>query len=198
MQTGFIARWIGAIALLPLIGILVLFGSRLAARDQGSGGPGVNAVGQLAELRQRDVPAIPLRSFDGRNVNLADLRGQGVVVNFWGSWCIPCREEAPALERAWQAARGSDVQFVGVNVWEAESDALGFIRDQRITYLNLLDPAGKLAVDLGLTGIPETYFIDPEGQIVQRWIGPITEERLLALIAQVAPAVGQTSQGDPR
>jgi cytochrome c biogenesis protein CcmG/thiol:disulfide interchange protein DsbE len=185
VQGSFVARWAGALALLPLVGILALFGWRLTAREQGSIGPGVNSVGQLAELRQRDVPPIPLRSFDGRDVKLADLRGQVVVLNFWGSWCIPCREEAPALERVWQASRGSDVQFVGVNVWEAESDALNFIREQRISYLNLLDPAGQLAVDLGLTGIPETYFVNRDGKLVRRWVGPITDDRLRSLVAEL-------------
>jgi cytochrome c biogenesis protein CcmG/thiol:disulfide interchange protein DsbE len=131
------------------------------------------------------VPAIPLRTFDGRAVHLADLRGQVVVLNFWGSWCIPCREEAPALERAWQASRANDVQFVGVNVWEAESDALNFIREQRISYMNLLDPAGQLAVELGLTGIPETYFVNRDGKLVRRWIGPISDDRLRSLVAEL-------------
>jgi cytochrome c biogenesis protein CcmG/thiol:disulfide interchange protein DsbE len=180
-----VARWIGALALLPLIGILALFGWRLAARDQATGGPGVNSVGQLADLRQRDVPSLPLRSFDGRNVDLADLRGKVVVLNFWGSWCIPCREEAPALERAWQATRDNDVQFVGVNVWEAESDALNFIREQRLTYTNLLDPAGSLAVELGLTGIPETYFVNRDGKLIRRWIGPITDEQIRNLVTDI-------------
>ena len=145
----------------------------------------MNSVGQLAELRQRDVPAIPLRSFDGRDVQLIDLRGQVVVVNFWGSWCIPCREEAPALERVWQATRGGDVQFVGVNVWEAENDALNFIREQRVSYLNLLDPAGQLAIELGLTGIPETYFVNRDGKLVRRWVGPIGDDRLRSLVAEL-------------
>jgi len=180
-----VARWIGALALLPLIGILALFGWRLAARDQATGGPGVNSVGQLAELRPRDVPSMPLRSFDGRNVDLADLRGKVVVLNFWGSWCIPCREEAPALESAWQATRDNDVQFVGVNVWEAESDALNFIREQRLTYTNLLDPAGSLAVELGLTGIPETYFVNRDGKLIRRWIGPITDEQIRSLVTDI-------------
>ncbi len=185
MSSPFIARWIGALALVPLIGILVLFGWRLAARDQASGGPGVNSVGHFAELKQREVPSIPLRSFDGRSVDLSNLRGQVLVVNFWGSWCVPCREEAPALERAWQATRDNNVQFVGVNVWEAESDALNFIREQRVSYLNLLDPAGQLAVEVGLTGIPETYFVDRDGMLVRRWIGPITDDQLQSLIAEL-------------
>ena len=185
MSNPLVARWIGALALLPLIGILALFGWRLAARDQATGGPGVNSVGQLAELRPRDVPSMPLRSFDGRNVDLADLRGKVVVLNFWGSWCIPCREEAPALESAWQATRDNDVQFVGVNVWEAESDALNFIREQRLTYTNLLDPAGSLAVELGLTGIPETYFVNRDGKLIRRWIGPITDEQIRNLVTDI-------------
>ncbi len=185
MQRSLVARWLGALALVPLIGILALFGWRLAARQQASSGPGINSVGQIGELRQRDVPEIPLRSFDGRDVRLTDLRGQVVVLNFWGSWCVPCREEAPALERAWQATRDGNVQFVGVNVWEAETDASNFIREQRIIYMNLLDPAGQLAIELGLTGIPETYFVNRDGKLVRRWIGPITEERLRNLVAEL-------------
>ncbi len=107
------------------------------------------------------------------------------MVNFWGSWCVPCREEAPALERAWQATRDNNVQFGGVNVWEAESGAVNFIREQRVSYLNLLDPAGQLAVEVGLTGIPETYFVDRDGMLVRRWIGPITDDQLQSLIAEL-------------
>ena len=192
MSSSFLPRLVGGLALLPLIGILALFGFRLAAREQTPGGPGVNSVGQLAELRQRDVPPIALRSFDGRQIPLTDLKGQVVVLNFWGSWCIPCREEAPALERVWQATRDNDVQFIGVNVWEAESDARDFIREQRISYLNLRDPAGQLAIELGLTGIPETYFVNRDGKLVRRWIGPITDDRLRSLVAELEGEGGRT------
>lgn len=121
------------------------------------------------------------------------------MLNFWGSWCAPCREEAPALERVWQASRDRGVQFVGINLWDAERDGRRFIEEQRITYPNALDPMGQFAIELGVMGLPETYFINPEGQIIQRWIGPLTEDRLLAMIAQVAPAQWSTvSEGAPR
>jgi cytochrome c biogenesis protein CcmG/thiol:disulfide interchange protein DsbE len=178
--------WVAVLVLIPIVAILALFGSRLAQQGPGGGGFGVNTIGLLGEPKVRAVPAIALKTFHGDDVLLSDLKGQVVVLNFWGSWCVPCRQEAQALERVWRATRGNDVQFVGVNVWDAESDALRFIRDLGVTYVNAPDPAGKLAIELGLTGVPETYFVDREGNLVRRWVGPITEERLAALIAELA------------
>jgi cytochrome c biogenesis protein CcmG/thiol:disulfide interchange protein DsbE len=178
--------WVAILVLIPLVAILALFGSRLVQQSPGGGGFGVNTIGLLGEPKVRAMPPIPLKTFDGEDVLLSDLRGQVVVLNFWGSWCVPCRQEAPALERVWRAMREHDVQFVGVNVWDAESDALRFIRDLGVTYVNAPDPAGKLAIELGLTGVPETYLVDREGRLVRRWVGPISEDRLAALIAELA------------
>ncbi len=178
--------WLGILALVPIVAILALFGWRLARQGSGEGGFGVNTIGLLSEPRVRAVPDIPLKTFDGQDILLGDLRGQVLVLNFWGSWCVPCRQEAPALERVWRATRQQDVQFVGLNVWDAETDALRFINDLRVTYANAPDSGGRLAIELGLTGVPETFFIDREGQVVRRWVGPISEERLAALVAEIA------------
>ena len=181
-------RWAGGGGLLLLIAlILVAFGMRISGRGSSGNGFGVNRLGQLGQFKPRPAPAMRLQLYDGSTLSLSDLRGQMVVLNFWGSWCVPCREEAPALERVWQASREQGVQLVGINIWDAESDGRRFIEEQRITYPNALDPGGKFAIELGVTGLPETYFITPEGQVVQHWIGPASEEKLLALIAQMAP-----------
>lgn len=179
------ARWIGAAALLPVLFMLALFGWRLAARGSSSSGLGINAVGQLAAFRQREVPPATLRSLDGTLLSLPDMKGELVVLNFWGSWCVPCREEAPALERAARLTRETGVRFVGVNLWEPESDARQFIKEMGVTYSNVLDADGRLAVELGVTGIPETYFVSRDGDVVRRWIGPIDEQRLLDLISEL-------------
>ena len=190
-------RWVGFAAAVPLILfvalVLAVFGSRLARQEAGGGTSGVNSVGQSAQVKVRDAPPVVLKPYTGDELRLSDLRGQVVVLNFWGSWCVPCRLEAPALERAWRATRGQAVQFVGVNIWDAESDARRFMQEMGISYVNAPDPTGQFAIELGLTGIPETYFINPAGQIVRRWIGPLTEERLLSLIQESATAPTEAS-----
>jgi cytochrome c biogenesis protein CcmG/thiol:disulfide interchange protein DsbE len=146
---------------------------------------GVNAVGQAIPIAPRPVPAVALVPIEGGELVLAETRGKVVVLNFWSSWCVPCQEEAPGLERAWQRLRERDVLLVGVSMWEPLSDARRFVRDYRITFPNAPDPNGRLAIELGLTGIPETYIVDTRGQIVRRWVGPIGEDRLLAMVAEV-------------
>jgi cytochrome c biogenesis protein CcmG/thiol:disulfide interchange protein DsbE len=174
-----------AAAVLPIILILGAFGSRLIARGPGGSSMGVNAVGQAIPIMPRPVPAVTLAPLEGGELALADARGKIVVLNFWSSWCVPCQEEAPALERAWQGLRDRDVLVVGVNMWEPLSDARRFVRDYRISFPNAPDPNGRLAIELGLTGIPETYIVDARGQVVRRWVGPIGEERLRAMVSEV-------------
>lgn len=179
------ARWLGATAVLPILLMLALFGWRLTSRGSSSSSVGVNTVGQLAPVAVRELPATTLLTFDGAPLRLSDLKGELLVVNFWGSWCVPCRQEAPALERAWRLTQHTGVRFVGVNLWEPERDARRFIQELGITYTNVADSDGRLAIELGLTGIPETYFVDRDGRLVQRWIGPIDEQRLLTLIDEL-------------
>ena len=179
-------KWlVGGTMLLFIALILAAFGLRPSGRSDSVGGFGVNSIGRLGQFKPRPAPTQTLHFYDGSQLSLSELRGQTVVRNFWGSWWAPYREEAPALERVWQASRDRGVQFIGVNLWDAESDGRRFIEQQRITYPNALDPTGQLAIELGVTGLPETYFINPEGQIVQRWIGPLTAERLTAFVDQV-------------
>ncbi len=179
-------RWLGvAAAVLPIALILLAFGSRLVARGPSEGGIGVNAIGQAVPIAPRPMPAVALKTLDGAELDLSDLRGKVTVVNFWSSWCVPCQEEAPALERAWQLARVRDVQFVGINIWDPASDAQKFIRDYQLSFTNAADVGGRVDIDLGVTGIPETYIINRDGQIVRRWVGPVGEDRLLALVAEV-------------
>ncbi len=125
-----------------------------------------------------------IKLFSGDGFRLSDQRGKVVVVNFWASWCPPCREEAPVLERAWQAYKDKGVVFVGVDVWDTEKDALSFIKEFGITYSNGPDPNGEIAIDYGLTGVPETWFIDREGRLVRRWTGALTDEQITAFIEE--------------
>jgi cytochrome c biogenesis protein CcmG/thiol:disulfide interchange protein DsbE len=113
-----------------------------------------------------------------RQVSLAELRGVPVVLNFWASWCPPCRTEAPLLQRGWLAARGQGVLYVGLDMQDLSDSARDFIRHFGISYLNIRDPQDPVARRWGVTGLPETFFISRTGKVVDHVIGALSREQL--------------------
>ena len=122
---------------------------------------------------------------EGRTGTLAleDLRGRPAVLNFWASWCIPCRDEAPILDASSRAHAG-EVQFVGVDVQDLRSDALAFLREFDVPYVSVRDGTNKTYEAYGLTGVPETYYLDAEGRIVAHAPGAVSADTLEEGIAQ--------------
>lgn len=137
---------------------------RLAVLQRGALGPRLD--GRLA-------PALG----DGW-VSTSELVGTPYVVNIWASWCVPCREEAPVLERGWRAARGRGVAFVGLDMQDAPDDARAFLRRYAISYLNIRDPTNAVYRRFGATGIPETWFVSARGRVVGHVIGVIGARQL--------------------
>lgn len=122
------------------------------------------------------APPFTVELFDGKKVTLSDLRGKTVFVNFWASWCLPCREEARDLEAAWhgyQASQNNDVVFLGINIQDKKKNALGFIKEFGITFANGRDADGRISVDYGVWGIPEAFFIGPDGIITYKHVGAL-------------------------
>jgi cytochrome c biogenesis protein CcmG/thiol:disulfide interchange protein DsbE len=114
---------------------------------------------------------------------LDGLRGKVVVVNFWASWCFPaCYEEAPVLEAAWRLYKNKDVVIVGVNVQDTEKAAKEFMDRFQFTFPNGPDPGGKISIDYGVYGIPETFVLDKEGRIAHKHVGAVTADILSAQI----------------
>ena len=135
-----------------------------------------NAV--ASPLLNKPAPTFTLRSLDDRPVSLASLRGRPVVLNFWASWCVACKYEHDALLNAWQAYRSSGVAFVGVDYEDRLTDARAFLREQGGGWVNLQDPSQRTAIDYGVYGVPETFFIDARGVVRYKSTGPVTPELL--------------------
>lgn len=122
----------------------------------------------------RPAPPFDLETLDGGRLSLADLRGSPVVLNFWASWCIPCREEAPLLTAAAEGYGTRGLRVVGVVYQDSADSARDFMGRYGQTYPGLLDPDGRTAIDYGVFGIPETFFIDASGIVRARQIGAVT------------------------
>jgi cytochrome c biogenesis protein CcmG/thiol:disulfide interchange protein DsbE len=119
---------------------------------------------------------------DGR-VRLEELRGHPVVVNFWASWCVPCAKEAPVLAASARAHAG-EVAFLGLDVQDFESDARRFLRRHDAPYVSVRDKGTRLYSVYGLTGIPETYYLDGRGRVVAHSIGELSRAELESGIAK--------------
>jgi cytochrome c biogenesis protein CcmG, thiol:disulfide interchange protein DsbE len=124
------------------------------------------------------APSFSLRRIDGAGtLDLASLRGKAVVLNFWASWCVPCKGEAAMLQQAWQRYRSQGVVFLGVDYHDVTSDARTFLSHHGITYPTVQDGSGAVGDRYGLTGVPETYFIDRNGRLVgAHVVGTITNQ----------------------
>lgn len=146
-------------------------------------------------LTRKLAPALA----DGR-VSLDELRGVPVILNFWASWCVPCRDEAPALERGWQRARPQGVLYVGLNMQDISEDARTFVGEVGMDYLTIRDRSNGVARDYGVTGIPETFFIDRAGRVVGHVVGAISLAQLTAgtAAAKRGRPVGVQTGGDRR
>jgi len=150
----------------------VVFGIALARQNQ-------------TQPQAGPAPDFTLTTLDGETIRLSDLRGQVVVINFWASWCGPCRVEAPALQTVYERYRDRGVEFLGVAWTDTERGARAFIAEFNQTYPNGLDLGTKLAELYRIQGVPETFIVNPDGQIVQFIMQPITEQSLSAILDRV-------------
>jgi len=146
---------------------------------------GVNSVGHVGRIVPGPAPQFDLNLYGGGRLTLGSLKGSPVVLNFWSSWCVPCRDEAPTLERQWRAYRDRGVTFVGLDVWDSDGPARSFLKEFSIDYPNGVDPQGVALLRYGVTGIPETFFVKPDGTIAVHWIGPLNDTQLSAYTEQL-------------
>jgi cytochrome c biogenesis protein CcmG, thiol:disulfide interchange protein DsbE len=167
--------WQGVIVLI-LLGFVLLLAARLIQTNQ-------------SEQRASGVaPAFTFTTFDGQKISSTDLLGKGVVLNFWASWCDPCRDEAALLEKTWQREQGNDIVFVGLDYLDQEPAAKAYMAEFGITYPSGPDLQSAAARRYGIKGVPETFFIDPKGNISDIVIGPIVSEaKMDEYLAKIRP-----------
>ena len=200
----------GALPAIVLFLSLLTYGLLAKAPDTGiddtlaSGRAGPAPAFELALLERGDLGPPLERALgpalaDGR-IALRELRGRQVVLNFWASWCVPCQEEAPLLERSWLNVRDRGVVFLGLNMQDVTGDARSFMRRYRNTYLNVRDPTNRVARKWGLTGLPETFFITARGKVVGHVIGVVSEAQMAAGMAALRSGrpAGSSQGGDRR
>lgn len=178
-------RWFSIVGIVAVAGLLGLLAWGMARAGGIQGSPGVNSQGGIARLpKPKPAPNIQLVLYDqtGSSWQLSDQLGKKVVINFWASWCPPCRAEAGTLEQASKDYKPKNIELVGVNVWDDPAAARRFIAEFGITYANGRDEKNTATVDYGVTGIPETFVVNEEGMITQHWVGPVTRAALDSMV----------------
>lgn len=157
-------RWLIPLSAVPVL-VLLAYGFRVNHRDVPS------------PLVGRPAAPFALQGFDGAALSLEAHRGHVVIVNFWASWCYPaCYEEAPVLERGWRTYKDRGLVVIGVDIQDTPEAGQKFIRDFGLTFPNGRDVAGKVSIDYGVYGVPETFFIDRKGRIRAKHVGSVTDE----------------------
>lgn len=167
---------VGLVVVVPLVAVLLL---NLGRDPHVIGSP----------LVGRAAPEFALQPLDGSApVTLASLRGRPLVLNFWATWCVPCFQEHPLLVAAARSL-GERVHFVGVIYEDSDEQVRAFLARQGSAYPSLSDPGSRTAIAYGVFGVPETYFIDAEGRIAAKQIGPLDAASLEAKLkdAGLAP-----------
>ena len=163
-------RWIVLLAVLVLGGGVVgLLGWAIAGKEPVTGRSGETRVGKPA-------PDVRLNAFDGSDFTLSEHIGSPIVLNFWASWCLPCRDEAPALKELWNRWHEEGLILIGINSQDGYEDALAFLTEYDVPYVNVIDTDGVASIDYGVVGLPVTMFIGKDGIVEHRYVGALRLE----------------------
>jgi len=162
--SGLSPAWMAAAAIALIVAVLLVYGIVATPSEP----PQVGSP----------VPDFEFTALDGSSMNLGAHSGEIVVVNFFASWCDPCRQEAADLEQTWLAYQDQGVRFYGIAYKDADSKAQAFLDEFDVSYPSTVDTSNRTARDYGVTGVPETFVIDREGLLVHHFLGPITQAEL--------------------
>lgn len=129
------------------------------------------------------APTLTLKTLAGEEITLEKWRGKGIILNFWATWCYPCRIEMPDLAAIHEA--NDDIIVVGVNYLEDAATAEAFVEEYELPFPIILDERGWLIGEMNVKGLPTTYFINPEGQLIGSHIGPLDQEALMEMVERL-------------
>ena len=177
-----------AAALIPLAAFFAILAWGVARSENSIGRPGINSAFGDTVLQLRPAPSFQGTTLDGRTISLDDLKGTVVVIDFWSSWCPPCRREAPGLAQVYDEFRGKGVEFLGVAIWDQEDNVRDFVDELGVPYPNIMDDKGAIAIDYGVIKLPEKFFVDRDGNLARKFSGPTEPDDLRdALSSLVLP-----------
>ncbi|MFV2008184.1 MAG: TlpA family protein disulfide reductase [Longimicrobiales bacterium] len=166
-------KWKNWLTMIAVTAFVVLLAFGLTRRSDFLPSP---LVGQAS-------PGFSLPVLDeDRTASMDEFEGRPVVVNFWASWCLACIQEHPVLVRAWQRYAERGVEMVGIVYQDSPANARRYIEKYGGGWLQLLDPNSRAAIDFGVYGVPETFFIQPDGIIAHKHLGPVTDALMTELI----------------
>jgi len=163
------------ISYILIVGLLGLLGWSLIRANSG-------------QVDSGTAPDFTITSFESETITLSELRGQVVIINFWASWCPPCREEAAYLEATWRKYQDRGVFFIGVDYADTEKEALAYLKEFDITYFNGPDIGTRISHDYRMGGVPETFYLTKNGELHGLKIGPLyppeLDRRIEELLAE--------------
>jgi len=162
-----VIKGVAILILAILISLFAIFlATGLANQASATGRSGEQLIGRRA-------PEFLADSINGKPVSLSNYPESPIILNFWASWCPPCRDETPHFEKIWRLYKEKDVVVIGINVQDDLNSANEYISEFDVTFINGMDKNGRIMVDYGVTGLPVTFFLDREGMIIGRWVGSI-------------------------
>ena len=179
------------LAMTPVAALVGLLAWGAVQSGGNPGGLAVNSAPGEEPASGRAAPDFAVTALDGGRVyDNAALRGKYALIDFWSSWCPPCRAEAPALAATYEEYRDAPVEFLGVAIWDQTRDVLAHIERYGVGYPNGMDADGDMVVAFGVRGIPEKYILDRQGSIVRKLTGPVSRERLREILDELLASDG--------
>ena len=158
---------------LLILGVIVsVMGLALLRSNSMISSIGVNGVFGRVEIESRLAPDFTIELMDGQQLTLSDLRGEVVLIDFWSSWCAPCRKEAPSLNLLHSEYNTKGVHVIGISIWDRVLDVEKHLDEFGVEYKNGIDTDGNILVDYGVRGIPEKFVVGQDGHITSKFIGP--------------------------
>ena len=178
-------QWMLLLAALPIMALFAILGWALTQTGGNPGGLGVNNILGEVQAEGKPAPHFTITSLDGTEIDPLSFPGKVVMIDFWSSWCPPCRIEAPILSQIHREYEDRLVEFIGIAVWDDSGNILRFVDDFNIRYPIAIDPKGRIAIDYGVVRLPVKYFMDGNGNLVRKFEGPMNPTALRKVLDEL-------------